>query len=105
MELENMKNDLADVQQRKKEEEEAFKLHLIEEAQKRQQRDWYVPEKDNDLDEEFAKHVNNSSYNVHVQRLKDGQYLYGTKRVYAKIMNGKLVVRLNGGFMLIEEFL
>jgi len=32
-------------------------------------------------------------------------YMYGSKKIFAKIMNDKLVIRLNGGFMLIEEFL
>ncbi len=40
-----------------------------------------------------------------IQRLGDGQYLYGSKKIFGKIMNDKLVIRLNGGFMLIEEFL
>lgn len=30
--------------------------------------------------------------------------MFGTKKIYAKIMNGKLVVRVGGGYMVIEEF-
>jgi hypothetical protein len=35
----------------------------------------------------------------------DGNYLFGTRKIYAKIMNGKLVIRVGGGFMIIEEFI
>jgi hypothetical protein len=31
--------------------------------------------------------------------------MFGTKKIYAKIMNNKLVVRVGGGFMGIEEFI
>ena len=31
--------------------------------------------------------------------------MFGTRKVFAKIMNDKLVVRVGGGFMLIDEFL
>lgn len=31
--------------------------------------------------------------------------MFGTKKIYCKIMNGKLVVRVGGGFMGIEDFI
>lgn len=31
--------------------------------------------------------------------------MFGTKKIYAKILNGKLVIRVGGGFMIIEEFI
>jgi Growth-Arrest-Specific Protein 2 Domain len=31
--------------------------------------------------------------------------LFGSKKIFAKIMNGKLVIRVGGGFMVIEEFI
>ena len=31
--------------------------------------------------------------------------MFGTKKIYAKIMNNKLVVRVGGGFMGIDEFI
>ena len=39
-----------------------------------------------------------------VRRLGDGNYIFGTKKIWAKILNGKLVIRVGGGFMSIEEF-
>ena len=40
-----------------------------------------------------------------LQRLGNGYYLFGTKKVFAKIMNGRLVIRVGGGFMMAEEFI
>lgn len=31
--------------------------------------------------------------------------MFGTKKIYAKILNNKLVIRVGGGFMIIEEFI
>ena len=31
--------------------------------------------------------------------------MYGSKKIFAKIMNGKLIIRVGGGYMLIDEFL
>jgi cytochrome b subunit of formate dehydrogenase len=42
---------------------------------------------------------------VPVKRLGDGYYIFGTKKIFAKIMNSKLVIRVGGGFMVIEEFI
>lgn len=31
--------------------------------------------------------------------------MFGTKKIYAKIINGKLVIRVGGGYMSIDEFM
>lgn len=33
-----------------------------------------------------------------------GYYMFGTKKIYAKILNNKLVIRVGGGYMAIGEF-
>ena len=38
-------------------------------------------------------------------RLGGGFYMFGTKKIYAKIMNGRLVIRVGGGYMSIDEFM
>ena len=40
-----------------------------------------------------------------IRKLGNGFYLFGTKKIYAKILNGKLVIRVGGGYMVIEEFI
>ena len=42
---------------------------------------------------------------VPVKKIAEGYYLFGTRKIYAKIMNGKLVVRVGGGYMSFQEFL
>lgn len=42
---------------------------------------------------------------VPIKKLGDGYYMFGTRKIYAKIMNGKLVIRVGGGYMIIEEFI
>lgn len=34
-----------------------------------------------------------------------GKYKFGSKVVLAKIVNGKLVIRVGGGYISVEEFL
>lgn len=53
----------------------------------------------------MAKYLNECDYYVPVKRQGEGQYMYGSKKIFAKIMNGKLVIRVGGGYMLIDEFL
>jgi hypothetical protein len=53
----------------------------------------------------FAAAVNSCPYSVPIVRLGDGQYTYGSKKIFAKIMSEKLVIRVSGGYMLVEEFL
>lgn len=53
----------------------------------------------------MAKYLNECPYYVPVKRLGEGQYMYGSKKIFAKIMNGKLIIRVGGGYMLIDEFL
>ena len=55
------------------------------------------------VDEMLAKYIQDCP--VPVKRLGGGFYLFGTKKIYAKIMNGKLVIRVGGGYMVIEKFI
>ena len=38
-------------------------------------------------------------------RLGEGYYIFGTRKIFMKIQNGRLVVRVGGGYMYIDEFL
>lgn len=31
--------------------------------------------------------------------------MFGTRKIFAKIINGKLVIRVGGGYMIIEKFI
>ena len=57
------------------------------------------------VDEMLARYINIANCPVPIKRLGGGFYLFGLKKIYAKIMNGKLVIRVGGGYMTIEEFI
>ena len=40
-----------------------------------------------------------------VKRTGQNNYMFGTKKISAKIINGRLVIRVGGGYMGIEEFM
>ncbi len=66
---------------------------------------WYRPIKGDLIDEMIAKHFNSLREPMPIKRLGDGNYLFGAKKIYVKLISGRLVVRVGGGFMSIEEFL
>ena len=67
----------------------------------------YVPAKDDLVDAFLAEFLNarDNSNPIKFIRQDGGNYLFGTKKVYLKIENGKLLVKVGGGFTSIEEFL
>jgi len=93
-----------DIDERKRLEEEERRRRELE-AMKPEPRKWYIPVKGDPIDEMMAKYLNECPYYVPVKRLGEGQYMYGSKKIFAKIMNGKLIIRVGGGYMLIDEFL
>jgi len=42
---------------------------------------------------------------VPIRRLEYGYYIFGTRKIYAKVLNQKLVVRVGGGYMSFTEFI
>jgi uncharacterized coiled-coil protein SlyX len=56
------------------------------------------------LDQMLTGYINAANCPVPLRKIGGGQYWFGTKKIYAKILNGKLVIRVGGGFMIIEEF-
>ena len=37
--------------------------------------------------------------------LGPGQYMFGLRKIMAKLINGKLVIRVGGGYMYVAEFI
>lgn len=48
--------------------------------------------------------VSENNVTVPIHRIEEKRYLFGTKLLSAKIINGKLMVRVGGGYMTIQEF-
>ena len=63
----------------------------------------YKAVRGDEVDEMLANYLTDCP--VPVKRLGGGFYLFGTRKIFAKIMNGKLVVRVGGGYMIITEFI
>jgi len=64
----------------------------------------YAAARGDAVDKMLAEYLNQFGTRVPIKRLGKGFYLFGTKKIYAKIMNGRLVVRVGGGYMVIDEF-
>ena len=65
----------------------------------------FKPTSGDALDELLAQYILKTGCKVPIKKLGDGYYLFGTRKIYAKILNGKLVIRVGGGYMVIEEFI
>ena len=57
------------------------------------------------VDEMFAGYLNKAKLTIEVQRISASNYMFGTKKILAKIINGRLVIRVGGGYMNAEEFI
>lgn len=79
------------------------RLKRIKELQALLKGSTYVAVKGDLIDEMLAKYIQNCP--VPVKRLGGGFYLFGLKKIFAKILNGKLVIRVGGGYMIIEKFI
>jgi hypothetical protein len=65
----------------------------------------YKAVKGDRVDELMAFYLHKYDIEVPTQRLGEGNYMFGSRKIFSKIMNDKLVVRVGGGYMLIDEFL
>ena len=65
----------------------------------------YMVTPSDDIDAMLAEKMREFGINIPLTRLGGGFYLFGTRKIFAKIMNNKLVVRVGGGYMVIDEFL
>lgn len=67
----------------------------------------YVQAKDDPIDSALADYLNNLDIPLQVPFVREskGIYIFGTKRVFIKLQNGKLIIRVGGGYMRIEEFI
>ena len=65
----------------------------------------YKAAKGDQVDEMLGEWLNTHGMGLRIKRLGGGYYMFGTKKIYAKIINGKLVIRVGGGYMGIDEFM
>ena len=70
----------------------------------------YIPKKDDTVDRMLGSYVNgrpeDDAMRIMFLRESEGVYRFGSKRVYIKAeKGGRIVVRVGGGFMGIDEFI
>jgi hypothetical protein len=69
----------------------------------------YIPLSDDPVDKRIADWINSSNDPNKLTKLfireRDGVYQFGSKRIYIKIENDKVFIRVGGGFLTLDEFL
>lgn len=50
-------------------------------------------------------HLNKANLSFDVKRIAAGQYLFGSRKIQVKIVNGRLMIRVGGGYMNVDEFI
>jgi predicted RNase H-like nuclease (RuvC/YqgF family) len=106
MEVERQANNLRAALEEKDEQIE----HLTEAIhQMREGQEVYVPTKGDYVDNAIADFINGNS-NARSLRLlfireTEGVYQFGTKRIFIKLEAGKILLRVGGGFLTIDEFI
>lgn len=102
--IHDMLKELRNINQRRRALEDKY-AGLKRELNKQAPAKVYKAVKGDQVDELFAAHLNKANINVPVRRLTAGKYLFGSKQILAKIINGKLVIRVGGGYMSADEFI
>lgn len=69
----------------------------------------YIPVKHDLIDKKLAEYINNyperSKLKIMFMRESEGIYQFGTKKVYVRVDQDKINIRVGGGFLSIDEFL
>lgn len=69
----------------------------------------YIPIKDDNVDTRLAEYINNypdrSRLKIMFMRESEGIYCFGTKKIYVRVEQGKIIIRVGGGYLSIDEFL
>ena len=81
------------------------KLKSFEKEYAEKEKALYIPEASDKVDQMLAFYINQTQCPIKISKVGDGHYMFGTKKIFAKILNDRLVIRVGGGFMMIDEFL
>lgn len=69
----------------------------------------YIPVDNDNVDSRLAEYINNypqrNRLKVMFMRESSGIYQFGTRKVYVKVEQDKIIIRVGGGFLTIDEFL
>ena len=62
------------------------------------------PKNADEVDRMIFEFIEKRAHGLRFEKVSPNNYIFGTKKIYAKITNGVLLVRVGGGFMDIESF-
>ena len=69
----------------------------------------YVPDREDPVDMKVAEYINNypdrTKLKIMFMRESAGVYAFGNKRINVEVQQGKIKVRVGGGYMSIDEFI
>lgn len=69
----------------------------------------YIPVKDDEIDLRLAEYINNypdrNKLKIMFLRESEGVYEFGSKRIFVRVDNDKINIRVGGGYLSIDEFL
>lgn len=67
----------------------------------------YVPVESDSIDIALSEYLNSCEHPVSIpfNRQDEGVYVFGTKKVFLKLENGKIKIRVGGGYTHIDEFI
>lgn len=69
----------------------------------------YIPVKDDNVDLRLAEYINNypdrSKLKIMFMRESEGIYQFGTRKIYVRVEQSKIIIRVGGGYLSIDEFL
>jgi hypothetical protein len=61
--------------------------------------------KGDEIDRMLGEAMIKNACSVEISRISEGKYMFGTRQIIARIVNMKLLIRVGGGFMTIDEFI
>jgi len=69
----------------------------------------YIPVKTDSVDTKLAEYINNypdrNKLKIMFMRESEGVYEFGSKRIMVSVRQGKIQIKVGGGFLSIDEFL
>jgi hypothetical protein len=69
----------------------------------------YIPVKDDNIDRRLAEYINNypdrQKLKIMFLRESEGVYEFGSKRIFVRVDQDKINIRVGGGYLSIDEFL
>ena len=103
--IHDMLKTLRSINQARRELEEKYAQLKLDLNKEKKGAKMYIAVKGDAIDELWAYHLNLAQLDLPVIRMGVGKYLFGTRNIMAKIINGRLVVRVGGGYMSADEFI